>query len=336
MAKRGDYLLEYDSFRTRIGNRNFDPIYFFFGEEEFLAEEGVRMIIDAALEADSGGFDIDVLYGPDSDAHTIISHARSFPMVNVRRVVIVRDVEHLPSKELLEAYAQHPSETTILVLVAQKPDLRTKPYPALKQAARWVECRPLRDNEIPSWITTRVQAKGRRISPDACALMQDYVGNSLREIDNEIEKLFIFIGDKREVDENDVSEVVGMSKQYNVFELQRAIGRRDAKLSFEILERMLQAGDSPVMMIAILTRFFLNLYKIHILRSRRRSNRDIAGAIRANPNFIHEYMANADRHPLVHVERCFAHLVEADETLKSTSVDPKLVMSVLTYQLVRG
>ena len=336
MAKRGDHILDYESLRTRIENRHFEPIYLFFGEEEFLADEAVRMIIDAALDETSSRFDLDVLYGSDSNAKAVISFARSFPMMGERRIVVVRDFDHLPSKELIEDYAKRTSETTSLILIAPNPDLRTKPYPALKESARWVECRPRRDNDIPGWITTRIKKKGREITLEACRLMQHYVGNSLREIENEIEKLFIFVGEKKEIDEDDVSEVVGMSKHYNVFELQKAIGRRDAKQSFEILERMLQTGESPVMMIAVFTRFFINLYKIHALRGRRRGDREIADAIKANPNFINEHLANADRHPLAHVEQCFTHLLEADEKLKSTSFDQKLIMSLLTYKLVRG
>ena len=336
MAKSDDHILEYESLLTRIEHRHFDPIYLFHGEEEFLADEALKMIINNALNETSRGFDLDVLYGPDSNARTVISFASSFPIMGERRIVVVRDFDHLPSKELIELYAKLPSETTSLILLAPKPDLRTKLYLVLKKSARWVECRPRRDYHIPGWIATRIKKKGRAITPEACRLIQLYVGNSLRDIDNEIEKLFIFVGEKKEIDEDDVSEVVGISRQYNIFQLQKAIGRREAGQSFEILERMMQAGESPVKLIAQLTRFFINLYRIHVLRGRRVGDRQIADAIRTNPNFIHEDLANADRHPLEHVEQCFTHLVEADEKLKSISVDKKLIMSLLMYKLVRG
>ncbi len=336
MAKQGEHILDYASLLTRIENRRFEPIYLFFGEEDFLAEEAVKMIIKVALDETSRGFDLDVVYGPDSNAGEVITVARSFPMMAKRRIVVVRDFDHLPSKEMIEMYSRHPSDTTSLILVAPKPDLRTKPYSALKHTARWIPCRPQRDYEIPGWIASRIKQKGREVSPEACLLLQNYVGNSLRDIDNEIEKLLIFVGEKKRIDQDDVSEVVGMSKHYNIFELQKAIGQRDAKRSFEILERMLGAGESPIMMIAVLTRFFINLYKIHTLRRQRLGDREIADALRANPNYISEQVANAERHPLEHIEHCFKHLLEADERLKSTSFDQKLIMSLLTYRLVRG
>lgn len=335
MAKRGEHILDYASLLTRIENRRFEPIYLFFGEEDFLAEEAVKMIIEVALDETSSGFDLDVVYGPDSNGGEVITVARSFPMMAKRRIVVVRDFDHLPSKEMIEVYSKHPSDTTSLILVAPKPDLRTKPYPALKHTAHWIPCLPQRDYEIPGWIASRIKQKGREVSPEACLLLQNYVGNSLRDIDNEIEKLLIFVGEKERIDQDDVSEVVGMSKHYNIFELQKTIGRRDAKSSFEILERMLGAGESPIMMIAVLTRFFINLYKIHMLRRRRLGDREIADALRANPNYIGEQVANAERHPLEHIEHCFKHLLEADEKLKSTSFDQKLIMSLLTYRLVK-
>ncbi len=336
MAKRRDHIIDYDSLRIRIENRQFEPIYLFVGEEDLLAEEGTRMIIDAGLAEPSSGFDLDVLYGPDSNARAVISVARSFPMMSERRIVVVRDFDHLASKELVEAYARQPSQTTSLILVASKPDLRTKPYPVLKETAIWVKCSPPRDNDIPGWIAMSARKRRREITLDACRLMQHYVGNALREIENELEKLFIFVGEKKEIDESDISEVVGMSRQYNIFELQKAIGRRDVKRSFEILERVLQAGHPAVMIVAALTRFFIKLYKIHTLRRLRVSEREIADAIKANPMYIKEHLATAEQHPIQHVEHCFAYLLEADEKLKSSVADHKLVMSMLVYKLVRG
>lgn len=336
MAKKGDHILEYESLLTRVENRHFEPIYLFYGEEDFLADEAVKMIVEAALNNPSSGFDLDVVYGPDSDARAVIALARSFPMMAERRVVVVRDFDHLPSKELIETYAKRPSETTLLILLARNPDLRTKPYPALKETVRWVECSAVREYQVPGWIAGRVKTKGREITLEACRLIQHYVGGSLRDIDNEIEKLFIFVGDKREIDAEDVSAVVGMSKLYNIFELQKAVGRRDPKQSFEILERMLHAGESPVKIVAMLTRFFLTLHRLHTLRSQRLGDRELAEAAKVSPYYIREHLTYAEQYPQVHVEQCFAHLLDADEKLKSTSFDQKLVMSLLMYKLVKG
>jgi DNA polymerase-3 subunit delta len=286
------------------------------------------------------GFNLDVMYGSKVDAQDVVAHASSFPMMAERRVVVVKEPEKLATtdaaRDALAAYIKKPLESTSLVFVAEKPDFRKKLFSDLKKFAELIECKPLWDNEVPGWISERIAKLGKQASPEACRLLQAYAGNSLRGLQTEINKLFVFIGDKKQIEPEDVAGVVGETKGYTIFELQNAIGRRDCRTAIQIVERMLEHGESPQFMIVMLTRFFTQLYKLTELKQRRLSDREIASEIALSPFVVKQYLSHVANFSTEQIEQCFRSLLEADVTLKSTSRDPHLVMDLLVYALVKG
>ncbi|HLF20278.1 MAG TPA: DNA polymerase III subunit delta, partial [Bacteroidota bacterium] len=234
------------------------------------------------------------------------------------------------------AYLQRPLETTCLILIAPKPDFRRKPFTDIKKHADVIECKPLYDNQIPAWILERVHRQGKDIDLEAGQLLQAYAGNSLRAIQNEIEKLFIFLGDRKSIRVEDVSQVVGATRGYTVFDLQNAIGKRDMKEAVRILERMLELGENHQLIIVMLTRFFHQLWKLGDLRSRRVSEYDIAAELKVPPFYVKQYLAFAANFTGEHIEAGFRALLEADVELKSSSRDPHIVLDLLLYSLVRA
>ncbi|MCI0706956.1 MAG: DNA polymerase III subunit delta, partial [Ignavibacteriae bacterium] len=272
--------MTYHELHTALASKRFAPVYLVHGEEDLLAEECVNAIIDHTLDEGARGFNLDILYGGKADAQDALSHASSFPMMSERRVVVVKEFERLATteagRELLAAYFKKPLESTVMVLVSANPDFRKKPFTDLKKQAELIECKPLYDNQIPDWIEARIKKLGKQITPEASRLLQGYVGNSLRAIQSEIDKLFIYVGTKKQIELEDIAGVVGESKGYTIFELQNAVGNRDITLSMQIVERMLELGESPQLMIIMLTRFFTQLAKLGELRQRRASEQQMA------------------------------------------------------------
>ena len=330
MAREGPTL---DDLRQALKQKKFSPVYLFHGEEDLLAEEATKLVISAALTPEERGFNLDIVYGAEADARDIASHASSFPMMAERRVVVVRELDRVPNKELLSGYLEAPSETTCLILQAVKPDLRKKPFVAARRHGMVIEFRPLYDSQIAPWIAARVAAQGRTITAEAVRLLSAHVGQSLREIRNEIEKLLLYAGERKEITIDDVSAVVGASREYNIFELQRAIGGRQVGRAVLIVERMLEDGESPVMVIVMLTRFYSILWRVHDMRRRGVSPQAQAAEAGLAPFQMKEFADAATRHDLTDVEQAFSALVDADEQLKSTSTDPRVVMEVLVVHL---
>jgi DNA polymerase III subunit delta len=330
--------MTYSEFRQSVKSGKFAPVYLFHGEEDFLIDEGVQQIIAKVLDEGTKGFNLDVVYGSKAEAKDVVAHASSFPMMSPKRVVVVKEFEKLATtdsaKEVVSAYINNPLDSTVLVLVSADPDFRKKPFTDLKKRAELVECKPLYDNQVPPWIAERIRQQGREANAEACRLIQAYVGNSLRSLQNEIDKLFVFIGDRKKVTIEDIGAVVGATKGYTIFELQNAIGRRDSKEAVKILERMLEAGQSPQMIIVMLSRFFTQLWKLSDARGRRLSEQETAREIGVSPYFVKQFIEFRSNFDIEQIERNFKSLLEADTVLKSTSRDPHLVLDLLILSLL--
>lgn len=332
--------MTYTEFQPILRSGKFPPIILFHGDEDFLIEECVDAIIDHVVDPAARGFNLDVIYGSKADPKDVVSHASSFPMMGEKRVVLVKEFEKLvtaeASREIVSTYIDKPLDSTILLLVSLDPDLRRKPFTDLKKKAMVVECRPLYDNQVPTWIAQRIKGAGKEANAEACRLLQAYVGNSLRALQNEIDKLFVFIGEKKVVTHEDVAAVVGASKGFTVFELQNAIGRKDTREAVRIVERMVESGQAPQMMIVMLTRFFLQLWKLSDPKLRRKPEGEIASEIGIPPYFLKQQLQFQANFTVKQVENALKALLEADRMLKSTSPDPHVLMDLLIIALING
>ena len=338
MPKQKNSSISPEKLIVSFKQKDFVPLYLFHGEEDFLIEEAVHLLIEHALDRSSKSFNLDVLQGGDADVKNIVSLASSFPMMVERRVVVVRDADKLVttevSRDILLRYLEHPLPSTILVFVTEKADMRMAVFKAFQERGIVVEFKPLYENHVSGWITRSVEKYGRTITPEACQLMQAYVGKSLREINNEIEKVLIYVGEKKMIEVDDVNAVVGMSKQYNVFELQKAIGQSDPSRAIDILEHMMDAGNSPLGMIAMLARYFHKLWVLPALREQFKSEYELASALGVSPFFVKEYISACQGFSPARIERAFTLLLDADVALKSTMEHPKIVMTALVCKLI--
>ena len=338
-SRRSEFV-HFEDFIAEVNSGRIDPLYLLTGTEDFFVDECTRILIEQLVPDETRGFNLDVMYGSKCEAKDVVAHASSYPMMGDRRVVVVKEFERLvlseTAKEVMGAYFEHLLDSTCLILIAAEPDFRKKPFTDLKKTARVVACDPLYDNQVPPWISQRIRLKKKEASSEACRVLQAYVGNSLRSLENEIDKLLIFIGERKEITEADIAEVVGASKGYTVFELQNSIGRKDAKSALTILSKMMEAGESPQMIIVMLTRFFTILLRIAELKQRRVSESQLSAELRISPYFLKDYLDFYSRYPASHIEHCFRVLLAADTKLKSSSADPRLVMDLLVYSLIKG
>ncbi len=336
MAKRAANTIDYDQVERSLRNRDFAPLYFFSGDEDLLVDEAVDLLIRSALDDAARQFNLDVVYGSEISAGEIVAVASSFPMMSERRVVIVREFDKLSNKDALIPYIERPVPSTSLVLIAARPDFRVKIFKLLAEKATTVEFRRLYENEIPPWISKRMERTGKAISPEAAELIPAYVGRSLREIQNEIEKLVIYVGDRQSVSVEDVNAIVGMSKQFNVFELQNAVGARNLARAQEIMEHMHDTGEGVTGIVIMLTKYFQKLWLIQDCLERKVPKQEIAAALRLSPKqlyFLENELRTAKAISREEIERSFRALVEADERLKTSGGEEKMAMTLLLHQL---
>lgn len=322
-----------------IASHSVQSLYLFFGEEDFLIDECVEALISALVPQEMRAFNVDVVDAEKVTAKDLLSLASAYPMMNERRVVVVRDFGKLTStekgREILSSYISQPPETTCFIMVCgKKPDFRMKPYGDLKRRNLVYEFPRLYENQVPSWIETRCKQAGKYIDAEAIQLLVSIVGSSLRSLHNELEKVFTFIGEKERITENDISKVVGFVKGTTIFDLQNALGKQDAANAFNILHRMLDAGESPQGMIVMLTRYLFTLMKVKELRLAGKTDGELATELKVPQFFLKDYTTPAERLSFCELERSLVHLRDADLQLKTSAADASHVMEMLVYSLL--
>jgi DNA polymerase-3 subunit delta len=334
-----DRFPSYNDFIEVTKGKKYAPIYLFIGEEDFLIDECVDRIIQDLLTIDTKAFNLDIVYGSKVDAREVLAHAASFPMMNDHRVVAVKEFEKIlttdTAKEIFSAYITRPLDSTCLILIAENPDFRTKPYTDLRKSGMVFAFNPLYDNQVPPWISARCKEMGKEIDIEACRLIQAYVGNSLRSIQNELEKLFTYMGERARVTVEDVADVVGVSRGFTVFDLQNAIGNKSLEDALRIVKRMIETGEQSQLVIVMLTRYFIILWKIQDMLKRSASEAEIIAATRVSPYYLKNYTEATKRFSPAQIECAFTVLLEADIQLKSTSPDPNHLLEMLVYSLIR-
>lgn len=235
--------------RAAIQDKKFSPAYYFFGEDEFLKEEGLRQLLVAAVDPATRDFNLDQRRGSDLDAEALGSLLATPPMLADRRVIVIRDVVSLrkEARASLEQYLRTPASDILVVLTAPADAKSDK---TLTELAIAVECEPLTGAQLPQWIVGRAERLGTTISSGAIELLQDAVGGDLSELAIELDKLGAFCGD-RPIDEAAVSEVVGIRKDQAPGRLLDAVALRDAALAVSLVPGVLhqpKTGAVPLVM----------------------------------------------------------------------------------------
>ena len=310
--------MTYDQIITELKNKIYRPVYFLMGAEPYFIDVISDYIIDNALTADEKEFNQAVLYGKDVDAATIVDYAKRFPMMSNYQVVVIKEAQEIRNlipggsdkdddeetpklknidtkKTPLELYIENPAPTTILVICYKykKLDKRRAFYKALDKKCIVFESAKLYDNQIPVWINQYLRKRGYTLTPIAAQLLNDYLGNDLSRIVNELSKLVINIPAGTQINEEHIEQNIGISKDYNPFELQNALGKRDIYKANQIaIHFALNPKEYPIIKtIPILFSYFSKLILIHCQADK--SKDAIVRALGVNPHFASEYLEAA-------------------------------------------
>jgi DNA polymerase-3 subunit delta len=289
----------YEQILSEIHKKQFAPVYFLTGEEPYFIDMIADTIENEALDEADRAFNQIVVYGRDVDVETIANHARSFPMMGERMVVIVKEAQDVKNLENFEPYLDTLPETTLLVFVYKykKLDKRKTFAKKLDKKGVYFESKKLYDNNIPGWIQGYLKDKGYSIQPKATQMLADYLGTDLHKIANELQKLIISLPKNKSIDDADVERNIGISKDFNVFELQNAIGSRDVLKANRIVNYF---GDNtkenPLLVTAInLYSYYTKIMKLHCTQDKSQGN--LASVLGVSPFFVKDYLAAARNIP---------------------------------------
>lgn len=338
------------SYQKLIGDlkkKIYAPVYFLHGDEPYFTDRVVDYIESHVLSESDKEFNQTILYGKDIDVVSMISYAKRYPMMASHQVVIVKeaqDIRNLVQKDkerdpFLD-YLENPTPTTLLVLAFKhKPlDKRTKLYKAITKQAVTLESKKLYDNEIPNWITEYFLSKSGRINKEAAIRMGQYLGNDLTKIANEADKLMISVPDGREISVSMVQEKIGISKEFNIFELYSAFAKRDIYKA-NLIARYLGSNpkNNPIQLtLPSIYSFFNKVLSLHAAGLRKEKS-ELAALVGTSPYFIGEYIHAAEIYTMNTCMRNIGYIREYD--LKSKGVnaeqmDNTSLLKELVYKLM--
>jgi DNA polymerase III subunit delta len=346
-----------------ISNKRFPQILLIFGEEEFQIEESYRKILKYIHSSNISDYDIELLEATDTDLKRIVDSCSAYPFLSPVKFIAVKNFQTYFSgtrkktdeNSPLTRYFNNPSPTTFLLLLASTDSLKGLkaastnqkskaqkiidsakfPYNILAQKFDLIEFPKIYEADYPDWIVERLESLGYTISADALQFLIAQSNSSLREITNEIEKIIIYLQDKRGISLKEVVDVKGGSHIYNVFELQKAVGRRNLPTAINILENMLKDERQEMLIITILMRYFSSLWRLLDAGSAVNNQYQLASAAGISPYFIKEYLEALKKYKPEELDKAFVFLCEADERLKSSPAGSIAVMQEMLVKIMR-
>ena len=315
---------EINSIVNDIKTGNVKPIYFLMGEEAYYIDGISDFIESNVLEEAEKGFNQVVMYGRDVTIEEIVSSAKRYPMMAEKQVIIVKEAQDLSRTiEKLVSYAENPQPTTVLVLnyKYKKLDKRKKLYKAIDKAGVLFESKKLYDNQVSDWIRRVLSGRNYKIEPKAALMLVDFLGTDLSKINNELEKLITILPKNSIISPSHIEENIGISKDFNNFELRKAVGEKQIVKANRIINYFAEnpKKNPLVMTISLLNSFFTQLLQYHGLQTKDKMS--VAKALGVNPYFVSDYATAAKNYPMRKVSQIIGLLREADVKSKGVGAN---------------
>jgi len=332
--------LTYDQILQSLKARNFAPVYFLHGKEAYFIDQISDYIERNVLTEGERAFNQTILYGKDTEFQGVRDIVSRYPMMAERQVVILKEAQEMKSLTELAGYLEKPVPTTILVICFKhkKLDGRTKFAQLLKKNATVYESKPIYDNQVAGWIIDHLKKKKLEISNNAAQLMADYLGTDLSKIDNELDKLAINLPSGSKVTIQHVQENIGISKDFNVFELQKALGLRQTAKANQIINYFIAnpKQNNIIMVISSLYSYFSKLFLLHHLRGA--TDQQVLKTLSiGSAYFLKEYKAAVRHYPYGKIRQIIGLLSEYDLRAKGVdnhSTDHGALMKELVFKIL--
>lgn len=324
---------------SELKNKIYKPLYLLSGEESYFIDKVVDYIEDNVLTEDEKSFNLTVIYGKDADVRQIDSIAKRYPMMSNYQVVIIKEAQDLKGINDLVFYAEKPLKSTILVVSYKHKeiDARGKLYKTFEKNGTVLKSKRLYENQVPNWIVSCLKTKGMNIKPEAATMISDFLGTDLSKVENELNKLQILLPPGTTITPDHVEKNIGISKDYNVFELMNAIGSRNILKANKIINYFGEntKENPPVLIIDRMYVFFTQLLKIHALGPQA-DRKAIATELGINEFFAKDYITGKNNFPIMKIINNISTLREFDLKSKGLGgeMTPGQLLKELTFKIL--
>lgn len=331
--------ITYEEIISNLQKKIYHPIYFLMGEETYFIDKISDYIADHVLTDAEKGFNQTILYGKDLEPSTIADNARRFPMMANHQVIIVREAQNIKKIEDLESYIKNPLNSTILVINYKYKTLdKRKIFPKLvDQKGILFESKKIYDNQLPAWISSYLKNQQYTIAPQAAAMLSEYLGADLSKVANELDKLIISLPVGTQITPDHIEKNIGISKEFNVFELQNALGERDLLRANRIINYF---GANPSnnaipVTLSSLFSYFSKILNYHFLEDKSQNN--VASVLQVHPFFVKTYVSAAKNYNIKKLVEIISILREYDMKSKgwgNVSASPADLQREMIYRIL--
>lgn len=306
-----------------------------YGPESYFIEEGLKLIRDAVVDAGSRDFNLTQYQGRDIKPGEVVEQARTFPVFAERRLVIIKNVQEASADQLegLLAYLEDPVPETVLLLTAEKIDARRKFYQILKKSGKAIEFKKIYENQLPSFVREQAKSLNVTLTGEGLKLFCKRVGTNLVEVQGELEKLAGYLGERDIADEKDVAAIVSDTRIESIFDLTDAIGEGDISSALHLMDRLLAEGQAPLMVLAMMTRHFRQMWKVRELVAQNVPQSEFPKRVGVSPYFLKGLMQQARRFDNQQYRLVFSQLLATDLALKSSGSEPRMHLEKLVHDI---
>jgi DNA polymerase-3 subunit delta len=320
-----------------IKKGNFNPVYYFFGEDSYSLSNALHKLEESFKPFLSSDFDKETIYAENRTLSEILGAAASFPFGSEKKLMIVREAEKIKDKKALKDYALSPAEFTVLAFFHNGAitNLNTEPFKTLSANNFLFEAKELKGKNLIAWLISEAQEKGKKLSEENAQVLVDIVGENRSMLEDQLEKICIFLNQKKEITIEAIQQVSSELKQFNIFDLQNAIGLKEKAKALSVANNLVDNGAEPTFIITMLTRYFIGLAKITELQTKNTPPQQAARIVGTHPFYYPNYVKARKLFSDEKLVEVFRALLKADISVKTTSADDKTIITLLIAEILQ-
>jgi DNA polymerase-3 subunit delta len=322
---------------AEIKKRKFKPVYYFFGEDSYNLTFALHTLEEVFTPLLLSEFDKETIYSDDKSITDILGLATSFPFGSEKKLIIVKEAEKIKDKKPLKTYADTPAEFTVLALFhnGSITNLNSEPFKTLSEKGFLFEAKELKGRNLIDWLISEAEEKGKKLSEENAQVLVDIAGENRNMLEDQLEKICVYLNREKEIAIESIQKVSSDLKQFNIFDLQNAIGSKDKAKCLSVANNLLDNGAEPTFIIAMLTRYFTGLAKITELKTKNISVQEAARIVGTHHFYYPGYVKARTLYSDQKLVDVFRALLKADVSVKTTPMDNKTIITLLVTEILQ-
>jgi DNA polymerase-3 subunit delta len=320
-----------------IKKRKFKPVYYFFGEDSYNLSSTLYTLEESFKPLLLSEFDKETIYSEDRSITDILGLATAFPFGSEKKLIIVKEAEKIKDKKPLKDYASSPAEFTVIAFFhnGSITNLNTEPFKTLDAKNFLFEAKELKGKNLIDWLISEAEDKGKKLAEENAQVLVDIVGENRNMLEDQLEKICVFLNKEKEITIESIQQVSSELRQFNIFDLQNAIGLKDKVKAMTVATNLLENGAEPTFIITMLTRYFTGLAKITELQTKNTPVQEAARIIGTHHFYYPQYVKARNLYSDEKLVEVFRALLKADVSVKTTSSDEKTVITLLIAEMLQ-